>query len=316
MSCLPTIADYEAAKSANREAVRLNLEYDGLHEFQGGNIYVDGTITCPAREQAGSVFAKHPTRLIQGNGPLFRLRGSDMQFGGQLCIIGNGRDPIFEVEGSHLISTGWHEWRGIKIYNCPPAGAWVALKGRYEFDEKTGVTGKWIDDPNHADNCLIDRCHTFGKNYTRFRSDNLQALNWTDRDGSVNIISDEDKGDIIGADLRAGGLHNFERLVINAPRFTKWRVWDISPNTSRLTSHDFMRDVPTTPNEYLTILDDTNMPAWIDGWKSGRWILHVDGQVPRHTRPYDTSKHFTSRALYSKERSRIAIDVVGEPPKR
>lgn len=289
------------------KALQDSLRADGRHVFDGGDVVIDATATFPARPLY--LAASKPTRLIQKSGPMFRLTGNHCVFGGQapIEIECNGKDPVFEIEGSHIVSTGYHRFNNVTIKNAPPAGAWAFLAGRY-------VDGKFVADPNHADNCLIDNCHVFGKSFTFARVDNLQALNNTARDCSVNIISDEDAGDAIGVDLHDGGLFNFERLVINHPRFTMFKVYGVSANTCRLTSRDFKRDCPTTENAYLTILDDSRVAPWIDEWKEGRWILKVTGFVPRNEQKYDASRHFTKRALYDKERSEIQIDVSGSEP--
>lgn len=301
--------EVEDARSVlTREKIRKALESDGLYAFQGGDVRISGTITCPQRYQAGIIRADKPTRIFQGppgSGPLFRLRGSHMSFSGPLQIIGNGKDPIFEVEGNFSISTGCHVFRDLQILNAPTDGVWVALKGRYEFDDKTSKTGKFIEDVNHADMCRVEGCGIVGKSYTIFRSDNLQALRWSFRDCSANFNSDDGKGDAIAAKLNDGGCVSFDGLTINHPRFTIFEVHGVSKNTCYATCTNLYCDAPTARGSYLTVLDDSKVSElYAKDW--GSWILDVRGFVPRNGLEFDHEKLFTKRALYDKERSRVS----------
>lgn len=263
----------EAFAESNREAVRKNAEANGIHVFNGGDVYIDGTITLPERYQAGAIVAQKPTKLIQGKGPLFRLRGCGMQFSGQLQIQGNGVDPIFEVEGSNKINTGLHVFRDLVITNAPQAGVWVAMATPNEA---------------HADNCTTENCHVFGKEFTVFKSYNQQALGWDFRECTVNCISDEDAGGAIGADLVHGGWCHLGLKSVNHPRFTLFKVRDFSPNNCQLTAA-FRRDLPTTNNNYFTLLDATDARA---DWAVEHWLraMRVTGFIPVHTTKWDDSQ--------------------------
>lgn len=308
-----------AKPAAVREKIRKNLQDNGLHVFQGGDVRLDKTITCPARYQAGMIRVDRPTSIYQGppgSGPVFRLPGADMKFqgNGQLYIYANGVDPVFEVEGCTAISTGWHKFEGFKVLNSPKAGIFATLKGRYEYDAKSGTTGKFVEDEAHADNCVVEDCHFYGKNYTGLLLNNQQSMKWTFNRGSFNIISDEDAGDIVGAEIIRGGIVKFYDTMLNNPRFSWFKPHGANPNTNLLIARNFERDVPTTDNAYLRLLDDSLIPDWVGGWEAGLWILKVSGYVPRHEKIYDERTHFV-KGFYNKRKSVIEIDINGDAPK-
>lgn len=312
-----------AAKKAValREKIQTNLRSNGLQLFQGGDFQLDGTITCPARYQAGAVRADRPTILRQGppgSGPMFRLPGADMQFSGQLYLYGNGVDPIIEVEGNTDLTTGWHKFTDLKFLKCPKGGAFKALKGHYEYNAKTGRTGKFIEDEMHADNCTIRDCHFYGQDYSIVTLDNQQALNWQIIRGSANAISADGKdwGDIIAFECVRGGMMQAHGMILNCPRFTWLKTHGMNPNTNVLVVRDFFRDLPTTKNQYLRLFDDSLVCAddpakreWAENWRAGLWQLRINGWVPGEL---DRSQFFTTeRPIYNRDLSQIDITPLG-----
>jgi hypothetical protein len=252
-----------------------------------GIVYLDGTITTPATNGCGRF-------KCDGSFGYGGIDSDHQSLGGQqltlkqigkcttLRICGAGfvcDDPIFwdtdessaiiEVEGRGTdIASGRHRFRN-QVFN----NAAVAIRCLAEPEEA------------HADMSIVDGCECFNVG-TFFESRNQQSFPWSFRDCAVNILGSKP---CVVADLWRSDTVLFDRLTINHPFCTLFRLHDYSPNNCRLAC-SFIRDRPDPAfkeKTYLTLVDyagKEKAAKWM------KWSIDIDGWIPTFETIFDSKQ--------------------------
>jgi hypothetical protein len=248
-----------------------------------GMVYLDGTIKTRAIDGCGrfktdgcfgygGIDSDHPTlggatlTMKQiGKCTTLRICGAGFVADDPIFWDTDEGSAIIEVEGRGTdMASGRHRFRN-QVFN----NAAVAIRCLAEPEEA------------HADMSIVDGCECFNIG-TFFESRNQQAFPWSFRDCAVNILG---KKPIVIADLWRSDTVFFDRLTINHPYCTIFRLHDYSPNNCRLVC-SFIRDRPdpkTGEKTYLTLVDYAGPKAakWM------KWSIDVNGWIPTYQTKFD-----------------------------
>jgi hypothetical protein len=280
-----------------------------------GTVYLDGTVTTPAKCGCGRVRAEggncswpvdnHPTltgcltRVQQiGKGPCLRLSGTGFTADDPIEWVGDGESAIIEVEGRVQVPCGRHRFRNQTFSNA--STVFHSLAGYYDD------AGKFVADENHADCTIVDGCEFYSV-ASAFRSDNQQSMGWKFRDCYVNQIGDKFP-DCVFADLRRGGDVTITGLEILHSRVTIFKVRDYSPNNCRLICRDFHRDRMTNTDGYLTLFEYAG-----DANNQGEWLLLANGWCAVHHAPFDRSKLYKIPSTLPRKSWKVDVQFTGAP---
>jgi hypothetical protein len=247
-----------------------------------GIVYIDGTIKTQAIDGCGrfktdacfgygGIDSDHPTiggatlTIKQlGKCTTLRICGAGFVLDDPIFWDTDEESAIIEVEGRGSdLASGRHRFRN-QVFN----NAAVAIRCLAEPEEA------------HADMSIVDGCECFNIG-TFFENRNQQAFPWSFRDCAVNILS---KKPIIVADLWRSDTVFFDRLTINHPFCTIFRLHAYSPNNCRLAC-TFIRDrpYPKAEKSYLTLVDYAGPPAakWM------KWSININGWIPTYQTKFE-----------------------------
>lgn len=215
-------------------------------------------------------------RLEQiGTGPIGCLSGAGFVVDDPVEFVGDGVSPILEVEGRANPATGRHLFRQARFAR---AGFAVDFLGGYWSDKRD-----FVDDENHADNCLFDWCEFMDCLPLRLR--NCQSVNHVVRDCMFGQTGPS--WPFCFAEIQRGGILHFERPRLCVNQITGVRIVDpkgdnYSPNNCHVVISDAKIDRPATigtpedktyfrPVEYE---GDSEAVSW------SKWILRISGFTP------------------------------------
>lgn len=272
------IPDDKSAAKKNTAALaedRLIMLPAGAHTF-----YFEGTATTKPLVGCGRIMnfaalslggypSDHPNfgtgiRFIQlGKGPILRLAGTGFVCEDPIEWVGDGESAAIEIEGRANPPTGHHRFRNQIFANC---GAWFkTLPGYYNGRD-------FVSDESHADMSIVENCE--GYNCDRvFWSQNQQSSGWKFRDCSVNVLGTKS---CVVYDCERGGGVQFTGTWLNHPRVTLVRIKDYSPHQCKIIFRDFFRDVPSTPDNWLTLIDHTGSHCY----DFCKWDIEITGFAP------------------------------------
>jgi len=221
----------------------------------------------------------------ENGGAVLRLRGTGfildgIDVRGRPYPAGTGETgtktpSCIEVEGRTYPATGRH-----LIRNCTLAGANAGIRtlgGYYE-------NGAFVKNEIHADESIVDGVN-FATVDSCFRSENQQALNWTFRDITVNVL---DGTDTVVFDIVRGGNIYATNVSLNHNKVTLLKVYEYSPNTQRFVCDNFRWDTFAGAGDYLCLFQYAG-PAGEASWK--KWTARISGHIANE-RPqtYDAAK--------------------------
>lgn len=262
--------------------IRLNA---GHRYFLKGAFRTNPVVGCGRfiTDAAGGYPIK-PTPMYDGSlarleqtatGPIGILSGAGFVVDDPIGFVGDGVSPIFEVEGRANPATGRHLFRQARFSN---AGFACDFRDGY-----TNEKGKWVDDENHADNCLFDWCEF--QDCLPMRLRNCQSVNHVVRDCMFGATGDPKP--FCFAEIVRGGILTFERPRLCVNMITGVRIIDpkgenYSPNNCHVVIRDMKIDRPSTIGEAgdKTYFRPVEYIGDSDAVSYSKWILRMNGFAP------------------------------------
>ena len=210
-----------------------------------------------------------------GTGPIGLLSGAGFVVDDPIEFVGDGVSPIFEVEGRANPASGRHLFRQARFAN---AGFACDFLPGYYADKRD-----FIDDENHADNCLFDWCEFMDCQPLRLR--NCQSVNHVVRDCMFGQTGPDRP--FTFAEIYRGGILTFERPRLCVTQITGVRLIDpdgknYSPNNCHVIISDMKIDRPAnaggpSDKSYFRPVEYIGDSAAVD---YSRWILRINGFAP------------------------------------